>query len=406
VHGRITSCNDVFLRIAAYTPEEMLGAAHSIVRHPDMPRCVFQLLWDRLLAGRPIGAYVKNLTSAGEYYWVFALAMPIHAGFLSLRLKPTSERLAVVQRLYTHLLDVERSAGHDKAEAIAKGTATLEAALGELGCRDYDEFMGAALRGEVEARERALLLRGSLTAARRSPFQDLPLLDALAQEAAEQAEALESVSIATHRIALNSAIAAARLAESGAALGVLSEQVAELASSIQAQAYELEAARRELGPVFESITFQVSFATLVAETSASFGAQARASRASAAEQRATFGDTLPALGAMLDGVLRDSLARTQEAVLVLGSALRRFDRIGESFRRVLLTSEFSHVTGRTLAATILGGGDYAALLADLSGVTGSARKRLDTLLRATHELRSAVQGWRLAETRRPAARCG
>ena len=59
--GRITYANDIFIRMAKYSWKELVGAPHSLVRHPDMPRCVFRLLWDTLQAKQEIFAYVVNL---------------------------------------------------------------------------------------------------------------------------------------------------------------------------------------------------------------------------------------------------------------------------------------------------------------------------------------------------------
>ncbi|MBT3307547.1 MAG: PAS domain S-box protein [Alphaproteobacteria bacterium] len=58
--GRVTYANRVFLRLAGYTEQEVLGQPHSIIRHPEMPRCVFKLLWDTLEDGKEIFAYVIN----------------------------------------------------------------------------------------------------------------------------------------------------------------------------------------------------------------------------------------------------------------------------------------------------------------------------------------------------------
>lgn len=74
--GRLTYVNQEFCKIANYTEAELLGQAHSIIRHPDMPRAVFKLLWDTILEGREIFAYVKNMTKSGDYYWVFAHVTP------------------------------------------------------------------------------------------------------------------------------------------------------------------------------------------------------------------------------------------------------------------------------------------------------------------------------------------
>jgi PAS domain S-box-containing protein len=74
--GIITYANRTFLSVAGYTEQEILGKPHSIIRHPDMPRCVFKLLWDTIESGNEIFAYVKNMAKNGDHYWVFAHVTP------------------------------------------------------------------------------------------------------------------------------------------------------------------------------------------------------------------------------------------------------------------------------------------------------------------------------------------
>lgn len=74
--GRITYANKVFCDIAGYSQPELLGQPHSIIRHPDMPRCVFKLLWDTIQNGREVFAYVLNMARSGDHYWVFAHVTP------------------------------------------------------------------------------------------------------------------------------------------------------------------------------------------------------------------------------------------------------------------------------------------------------------------------------------------
>lgn len=403
IHGRITACNDVFLRIAAYPPAEVIGAAHSLVRHPDMPRTVFRVLWDHLLDGQPVAAYVKNLTSAGEYYWVYALAMPIEGGFLSLRLKPLSGRLDVVGPLYARLCALEQDVlerGGRKDEGIQAGLEALDAAVRDLGHANYEDFMAVSLRAEIAARNTAC---GAAVAT--SPFDDLALFDQLATEASAQAQHFADVGVTTHRIALNSAISAARLGEVGAALGVLSEQIARLSSEIAAQSNELDAARLALVPVFQELSYQVAFATLVRETGAAFRAKAASCRLDESEQRATYGASLEELSVTLELVLDQSLARTREGVGAMAVSLRRFDEVSERFRRVLLTTRISHVTGRAMAAQLAGASETSALLDEMAEGAESARARLERLQFATRCVRNAVRRWRLerVDTARRAA---
>jgi PAS domain S-box-containing protein len=70
--GIITYANEVFIEVSGYTEEELIGKPHNIIRHPDMPRTVFKLLWDTIKSGREFWGYVKNMAKDGSYYWVFA----------------------------------------------------------------------------------------------------------------------------------------------------------------------------------------------------------------------------------------------------------------------------------------------------------------------------------------------
>ncbi|MEC7963530.1 MAG: PAS domain-containing protein, partial [Pseudomonadota bacterium] len=121
--GIIQSYNDTFERIAGFAPGELMGAPHKLVRHGDVPKAVFWLLWNGLKAGVPVGAYVKNRTKSGKYYWVYAVASPISGGFLSVRMKPSSQLFAQVQELYQAALRDEQELGlsaEDSAHRLLK----------------------------------------------------------------------------------------------------------------------------------------------------------------------------------------------------------------------------------------------------------------------------------------------
>ncbi|ABD90184.1 PAS domain-containing protein [Rhodopseudomonas palustris] len=124
--GRITYANRVFCDLAGYSEAELLGQPHSIIRHPDMPRCVFKLLWDSLNEGREIFAYVKNMSRRGDFYWVFAHVTPSFdakgrvVGFHSNRRVPERRVIAVLQPVYAALLREEQ--GHRNAkDGLAAG---------------------------------------------------------------------------------------------------------------------------------------------------------------------------------------------------------------------------------------------------------------------------------------------
>jgi len=143
--GRITYANDVFIRIADYTEQELVDAPHSILRHPGMPRCVFKLLWDVVQDGREIFAYVVNRSKNGDHYWVFAHVTPTFGsdgkiiGYHSNRRVPKRDALAKIEPIYQQLLAVE-NATPDRKNGLAKSTEVLHALLKDVG-QTYEQFV-------------------------------------------------------------------------------------------------------------------------------------------------------------------------------------------------------------------------------------------------------------------------
>jgi len=142
--GRITYANRVFMRIANYSEKDLLNQQHNIVRHPDMPRGAFKLLWDTLEAKQEFFAYVKNMTSEGHYYWVFANITPDFdeqgkvVGYFSVRRKIRPSTLAIIEPIYREMLEAERQAG--PAKAMEASIALLEGKLKSLGTT-YERFI-------------------------------------------------------------------------------------------------------------------------------------------------------------------------------------------------------------------------------------------------------------------------
>ncbi|MCG6204924.1 PAS domain-containing protein [Rhodopseudomonas sp. HC1] len=128
--GRITYANKVFTDICGYSEAELIGQPHSIVRHPDMPRCVFKLLWDTLADGREIFAYVKNMTRRGDYYWVFAHVTPSFdaagkvIGYHSNRRVPDRQVVAALAPVYKQLADIEAQHRNGK-DGLAASTRQM-----------------------------------------------------------------------------------------------------------------------------------------------------------------------------------------------------------------------------------------------------------------------------------------
>jgi PAS domain S-box-containing protein len=144
--GVITYANPTFIEVSGYSEAELLGRPHSLIRHPAMPRCVFQLLWDELGAGREVFAYVVNRCKNGDHYWVLAHvshdvdpATKKVIGYHSSRRVPSRAALGVIEPLYEELL-AEEARKKDKKSAISASKALLTHTLAGLG-RTYEEFV-------------------------------------------------------------------------------------------------------------------------------------------------------------------------------------------------------------------------------------------------------------------------
>ncbi|WP_227368293.1 PAS domain-containing methyl-accepting chemotaxis protein [Halomonas sp. M20] len=108
--GRITYANPAFIEVSGYDHEELIGAPHSIVRHPDMPEAAFANLWQTLEAGKTWSGLVKNRRKNGDHYWVHASASPIMEngkvrGYASLRIKPAPDECEYADRIYADIRD-------------------------------------------------------------------------------------------------------------------------------------------------------------------------------------------------------------------------------------------------------------------------------------------------------------
>jgi aerotaxis receptor len=150
--GVIQEGNSVFQRVSGFTWEELKGAPHKVVRHPDMPKGVFHLYWERLKDGKNVAAYVKNRTKDGRFYWVFAVAWPIEGGYISVRMKPSSELFAQVRGIYADMLQAEKEQGLQ----AGRSAQMLLDRLAQHGFASYEGFMAAAIATEMEERARRI----------------------------------------------------------------------------------------------------------------------------------------------------------------------------------------------------------------------------------------------------------
>jgi len=150
--GRITYVNPSFIEVSGFEESELLGKAHNIVRHPDMPPQAFADLWQTLQAGQPWTGMVMNRRKNGDFYWVVANVVPVKEagrviGYMSVRTAPTREQVAAATELYRKLRTGEQGAPALRGgRAVATG---LGARIAELRRLPLGRRLGLAMGAQA-----------------------------------------------------------------------------------------------------------------------------------------------------------------------------------------------------------------------------------------------------------------
>ena len=124
LQGKIIYCNEIFAEMAGYTFKQLIGANHNLIRHPDMPKIAFKILWDYVQKKKEYFGFVKNLCADGGYYWVFAYITPDVdlngniTSYTSVRRKMSDSAKDTIIPLYQKLLEAERSGGLSASEKM------------------------------------------------------------------------------------------------------------------------------------------------------------------------------------------------------------------------------------------------------------------------------------------------
>ena len=124
--GIIRFVNDYFKEIAGYKENELVGFAHNVIRHPDMPKIIFKLLWDELKKGNDMRAIIKNLAKDGRYYWVITNFHTLYdddgkiIGYYARRKAVPQHVKEEVAKLYKTLLSLEEHGGMEESEKYLK----------------------------------------------------------------------------------------------------------------------------------------------------------------------------------------------------------------------------------------------------------------------------------------------
>lgn len=261
--GVIRAGNTVFQRISGFEWDELIGAPHKMVRHPDMPRAVFWVMWDRLKRGLPVGAYVKNRSKTGGYYWVYAMITPCDGGYLSVRMRPTTNMLDKVVAAYDRVRALEEDglAPEDSFQELAQD-------LADLGYRDYGAFMAHSLVQEATSRDREL---------GRTPQFDadgmLELLDASADVLDEAKEVIQHF----HRIRsfpVNLRIQSQKISKIAKIFAEVSDDYERFCKKIQSQVSLFVDGSADVSEQIADATFRFVLSFFQAEMAKVFEAEA------------------------------------------------------------------------------------------------------------------------------------
>lgn len=413
--GLIRSGNSVFVRVGGYTLDELIGKPHNIVRHPDMPRAVFRLLWDYISEGKPIAAYVKNRAKDGGYYWVLATVTPMTGGYLSIRLKPSSPIFGVVREVYKDLVAFERQmeASQPRKAVIDASLARLNAKLNELGFPDYDSFMHKALSAEIRGRSalvaanppkageaRGAIATGAFAMALRDILQSsrglLAYLDALfanldvyislnetlAKKARFVLEMAEDIRV----FALNATLLAARLKNAA----TLEEVAALMRDRAVSMAEIVGGLGRDVDGVvgvLRDLSFQISVAKMQAEMASAFARDLLGEDASAQEDTRVRYDLRDLVGCLDTG-----LGHVFKSFSHVDGQLRTIGNSVHDLSNDLRALSLLQVTGRVEAARLPEAGDFGHLFEELKNKIVSASNEVAEFSEAVGQGRTAMRG--------------
>ncbi|WP_314205750.1 PAS domain-containing protein [Capnocytophaga bilenii] len=149
-HGHIMASNEAFQEVSGYSEAELYDQPHSLIRHPDMPKVVFKILWENLKGRQNFHAIIKNLSKSGKYYWVITNFEIIRnekdeiTAFVSYRKAlPKSLINEHIAPLYERLLKIEKANGMEVSERYFKGFL-------EDRKTTYDKFIRTLLKENAQ----------------------------------------------------------------------------------------------------------------------------------------------------------------------------------------------------------------------------------------------------------------
>lgn len=412
VKGIIQSGNRVFGRVAAYTEDELVGAPHNIIRHPEMPRCVFGLLWDTIAAGDTIAAYVLNRAKTGEPYWVMATVVPCDGGFLSVRLKPSTPFFETAKAVYEQLRALERELGGereiDRKRAMAASAQRLAEILAGAGFADYASFMHVALTAEL--RNRAALTgeqtrvqcsaHGPLRTIRSScdsidGFLDglfgakLDGYEMLHRELTTKSDYVLELAESLRMFSVNALLASTKLGSDGIVIRAVADIMRSSSDGIRTLIRALAEQLAGAEGLLAAVGFRVSVAKLQSQMASAFVEELvedGVGTAAFEHDREIRCRDLVRIAGCLDDSLRHLRRGLDDLDLHLGRVARSIERLEDDIK-VMRALE---VNGRIEAARLSGAGDIVFLFNDIRMQIKTARDELEAFAAVTQRGRQTA----------------
>lgn len=329
--GVIQSGNNVFQRVSVFGWDELLKAPHRVIRHPDMPKAVFWLMWDSIKRGEPIGAYVKNKAKDGRYYWVYAIVTPIDGGYLSVRLKPSSQLFATIQREYEELRIIENEQGLDAADSAK----ILLERLKENGFRDYASFMAHALSEEIKARDK------ELGRAENSSIARFDKLELSAKYLSDKTAEILKVYMQNEYVPLNLRVQATQLGNIGLPMCIVSNNYTAISEELKADMAAFTEKSQKVARTIDEGLFLMGTSQIQSELIEVFRKELEAS---SSEQ----GDELHNLQSQ-----QSSYAdKASEGLMEISRRIKEFTQSCVEMRRLSTSLEVTRVMGKIESASL------------------------------------------------------
>lgn len=336
--GVIQSGNGDFQRVSGYDWDDLLGAPHKLIRHAGMPKGLFQLMWETIGSQRPIGAYTCNKTREGLTYTVFAVVIPVEDGFVSVRLKPTSPRVAQIKDMYDRVCAAEHS---DKLSA-QEGAALLRNQIEALGFSSYEAFMARAIQEELGARN-AFLERTGL---RR--LEALSSIESAVNEVRMQGQTMSAMFAETAQIPQNLRLQASRIEGRKGPISMISTNHQMTSDSFAASLTGfLDAASVGAGPLREAIFLTATAKIMMEVADAVSGSDANNEDRTDADARC------------LRLLASEYLDKSQQAVRDISARARYFTSAIKDMRRMVAGLELTRTMCKIEKSRV--SGDIAGL---------------------------------------------